>query len=201
MRCRRPPFQCCGRRCVCCGRLSRFVLSLASAGNVCWAKPNHGFFNCQHPVAIIFRDTRMALVNDALAQPRRRPHLTHAQPRASPCANATRKQWRGLQRSCACIDACAREVRGILRASPRCRSFAFLADESIAREAMPLRVAQARLRKTARTFSRIESDRRAAIALFPAPENEGPAAFPPRVPAWCSVGRARQWSSSSSSSA
>jgi hypothetical protein len=28
--------------------------SLSSAGNVCWAKPNHGFFRCQHFVAIIF---------------------------------------------------------------------------------------------------------------------------------------------------
>ena len=80
---------CCWRSCAWCCRLSRCACSLASAGNVCWAKPNHGFFNCQHPVAIIFRDTRMALVNDALAQQRRRPHLTHAQPRASPCANAS----------------------------------------------------------------------------------------------------------------
>ena len=42
---------CCGRRCVSCCRRSRFVLSLASVGNVCWAKPNHGFFGCQQPDA------------------------------------------------------------------------------------------------------------------------------------------------------
>ena len=42
---------CCGWRCLSCCRRSRFVLSLASVGNVCWAKPNHGFFNCQQPDA------------------------------------------------------------------------------------------------------------------------------------------------------
>ena len=42
---------CCGWRCLSCCRRSRFVLSLASVGDVCWAKPNHGFFNCQQPDA------------------------------------------------------------------------------------------------------------------------------------------------------
>ena len=45
---------CCWRSCAWCCRLSRCACSLASAGNVCWAKPNHGFFHCQQPVAIFF---------------------------------------------------------------------------------------------------------------------------------------------------
>jgi hypothetical protein len=30
------------------GAWSSLPFSLASAGIVCWAKPNHGFFQCQH---------------------------------------------------------------------------------------------------------------------------------------------------------
>lgn len=39
---------------MCCV-LSCCSYSLASAGNVCWAKPNHGFFHCQQPRAVFFR--------------------------------------------------------------------------------------------------------------------------------------------------
>lgn len=38
---------------MCCA-LSGLFDSLSSAGRVCWAKPNHGFFRCQHFQAIIF---------------------------------------------------------------------------------------------------------------------------------------------------
>ena len=50
----RPPsstFRHRGRSSVLCCLLSRRACSLSSAGNVCWAKPNHGFFNCQQPDA------------------------------------------------------------------------------------------------------------------------------------------------------
>ena len=56
-----PTVSCCWWSRVSCCRLSRCACSLASAGNVCWAKPNHGFFHCQQPVAIFFRDCRRGL--------------------------------------------------------------------------------------------------------------------------------------------
>lgn len=43
-----------GRRSVLYCALSGWLCSLASAGNVCWAKPNHGFSECQQPHAIFF---------------------------------------------------------------------------------------------------------------------------------------------------
>ena len=50
----RPPSSSSGRRSVLCCVLSCCSYSLASAGNVCWAKPNHGFFSCQQPGATFF---------------------------------------------------------------------------------------------------------------------------------------------------
>jgi len=50
----RPPFCSSGRRSVFYCALSRLFYSLSSAGNVCWAKPNHGFSTCQQPDAIFF---------------------------------------------------------------------------------------------------------------------------------------------------
>ena len=43
-----------GRSCVPCFRSSRRVCPLAPAGNVCWAKPNHAFFQCQQSFAKFF---------------------------------------------------------------------------------------------------------------------------------------------------
>ena len=43
-----------GRRSVLYYALSGWLCSLASAGNVCLAKPNHGFSECQQPRAIFF---------------------------------------------------------------------------------------------------------------------------------------------------
>ena len=57
-RSRRTPGRCCWRRCVRRCWLSRRVCSLASAGNVCWAKPNHGFFECQQLRAKFFAARR-----------------------------------------------------------------------------------------------------------------------------------------------
>lgn len=53
-RCPRPPSRLSGRRASLWCSLSGLLDSLSSAGHVCWAKPNHGFFRCQHFVAIIF---------------------------------------------------------------------------------------------------------------------------------------------------
>lgn len=50
--------RCRWRRCARGAWLSRLVCSLASAGNVCLAKPNHGFFECQQPDAKFFRMRR-----------------------------------------------------------------------------------------------------------------------------------------------
>ena len=56
--CPRPPSGISGRRASLCCTLSGFFDSLSSAGHVCWAKPNHGFFQCQHFAAIIFDAAR-----------------------------------------------------------------------------------------------------------------------------------------------
>ena len=52
--CPRPPSRLSGRRASLCCSFFGLIDSLSSAGHVCWAKPNHGFFRCQHFVAIIF---------------------------------------------------------------------------------------------------------------------------------------------------
>ena len=56
---------CCWRSYAWCCRLSRCACSLASAGNVCWAKPNHGFFHCQQPVAIFFDARTRGVAGDS----------------------------------------------------------------------------------------------------------------------------------------
>ena len=57
-RCPIPPSGISGRKASLCCSLSGFFDSLSSAGHVCWAKPNHGFFRCQHFGAIIFASRR-----------------------------------------------------------------------------------------------------------------------------------------------
>lgn len=44
-----PPWQPSGRRTELCHALVSGSHSLASVAASCWAKPNHGFFRCQHP--------------------------------------------------------------------------------------------------------------------------------------------------------
>lgn len=56
--CPSPPSRLPGRRASLCCSMSGFFDSLSSAGHVCWAKPNHGFFQCQHLGAIIFMRPR-----------------------------------------------------------------------------------------------------------------------------------------------
>ena len=45
---------CCWWSCAWCHPSSRCAGSLSSAGNVCWAKPNHAFFHCQQSSAPAF---------------------------------------------------------------------------------------------------------------------------------------------------
>ena len=68
------------------------------------------------------------------------------------------------------VCACARRPRTSIDAG-----------DASASNALRLRVAQARLRESARTFSRI-GNAESPLAHFRAPENEEPAALPPRVP-------------------
>lgn len=53
MRCRRPPFAVGGGACDAAGDRVLFYHSLLQ-GTSAWAKPNHGFSDCQQPVANIF---------------------------------------------------------------------------------------------------------------------------------------------------
>lgn len=57
-----PPCRLPGRRSVLCRELSRCLYSLASAGDVCWAKPNHAFSGCQQPCSFFFQRRRLGVV-------------------------------------------------------------------------------------------------------------------------------------------
>lgn len=107
-----PTVSCCWWSRVSCCRLSRCACSLASAGNVCWAKPNHGFFHCQQPVAIFFRDCRRSV----------RIHACRSASRAS-CARIGCK--RNDDASMRCMQAVARLAactHAMRHALERCRS-------------------------------------------------------------------------------
>lgn len=144
---------------MCCV-LSRWVFSLSSAGNVCWAKPNHAFYDCQQPGRFFFgaasRERRAELAARALRKPAR------ASTRSSPASFviAETQAWRGFQRAhvfSSRVFATTRDARE--RSRGRCRA-------PVPEEKIPLhggrgfRVAQARLRESARTFFGL--DRRAA---------------------------------------
>jgi len=106
--------RCLGWNCVSCRRLLRSARSLASAGNVCWAKPNHAFFGCQQSFAKFFfgalptraRDVPIAASIDASHACDARMHARRASP--------ARKHWRGLQHS---ADARARCIDDLHSAS------------------------------------------------------------------------------------
>ena len=81
-----------------CRRPLRSACSPCSAGNVCWAKPNHAFFKCQQSFAKFFHAapaTRAAHAADAPAM-----HACKATARCMPTTEQSpaRKHWRGLQR-------------------------------------------------------------------------------------------------------
>lgn len=86
-----------------CCRLSRCVCSLSSAGGVCWAKPNHAFFNCQQPVDVFFR-ARAPLPRQRCAPMTREYQASLAsRNQAITCNRVEHEHWRGLQR---CTHAC-----------------------------------------------------------------------------------------------
>ena len=94
----RPPsstFRHRGRSSVLCCLLSRRACSLSSAGNVCWAKPNHGFFHCQQPLQKFFRAG------------------SHAGG-ASRCAHGDARRVRArMQSACTCMHIAAnKQIRG-----------------------------------------------------------------------------------------
>ena len=45
-----------------CRELSRCLCSLSSAGDVCWAKPNHAFSDCQHLRSFFFQAGRHGVI-------------------------------------------------------------------------------------------------------------------------------------------
>ena len=75
-----PPLCTSGRSSLLPGAWSSLPFSLASAGTVCWAKPNHGFFHCQHfcntNVPGRSRGKRRASAADARALPSPTPPRT-----------------------------------------------------------------------------------------------------------------------------
>ena len=59
----------------CAARCPGFSTHSLPAGRVCWAKPNHGFFQCQHFAAIIFDGTGSGRLRRTM---RRSPHGARA---------------------------------------------------------------------------------------------------------------------------
>lgn len=173
---------CCWRSCAWCCRLSRCACSLASAGNVCWAKPNHGFFHCQQPVAIFFHACRRHARGDArthdprasIASPRRcvvidasmRCMQAMARVAARTRATSTSTATTPTSRRDASARACANAFRSNQPTNPR---------PSISRRTS--RFAR-KLRRIFSRFARVD----AACARFADSENEEPATSPSRVP-------------------
>lgn len=135
-------------------RLSRFVCSLSSAGNVCWAKPNHAFFNCQQLDDVFLRARALMLCHAC-------PYTQcDYAPTIASCTHAAirndgrRKHWRGSQR---CMHACA-EYRmrfSTRRAATRVHALRMHRTFCIGAEAtMRLRVAQVGLRENCANFFR-----------------------------------------------
>jgi hypothetical protein len=129
------------------------LYSLSSAGNVCWAKPNHAFSHCQQFRQIFFRTgSRRPRRKTAATTPQRRDD------RASRIASNSNDHaesyiWRGFQR----IAIFLSRVRVAMRAL-RTSAFAVV-PSAISRPSATVpkgaafRAAQADLRKSARTFS------------------------------------------------
>lgn len=177
MRCRRPPFDAAGGgACDAAGDRVLFSHSLLQ-GTSAWAKPNHGFSDCQQPVANFFRGAGAPGATRIVATTRTRCAV-HARRHAHACGQM-QKRWE--KRDFPDASLSPMNLRASRRGTPTTHAGAHgqarLASPGSARAASPLRVAQARLRKTARTFPRGADDRRTARASCCAPENEEPAAF------------------------
>ena len=172
---------CCWWSCAWCCRLSRCACSLASAGNVCWAKPNHGFFHCQQPVAIFFHAWLRDVHGDARTRDRRasiapacrcvvvdasmRCMQAMARVAARTRATSTSTATTSTSRRDASARACANAFRSNQRANPR----------------PPISRRTSRFaRKLRRIFSRFAHPD-TACARFADCENEEPATSPSRV--------------------
>ena len=75
----RPPRRCSGRNPIRVFRLTCRSGSISSAGVVCWAKPNHGFWHCQQRERKTFVDVVVAPRSPASIRDRRTPRR-HASP-------------------------------------------------------------------------------------------------------------------------
>ena len=81
-----------------CRRPLRSACSPCSAGNVCWAKPNHAFFKCQQSFAKFFHAASANAARTTAFTPHARMTCRCALRRRAPHRCHARKQWRGLQR-------------------------------------------------------------------------------------------------------
>ena len=172
---------CCWWSCAWCCRLSRCACSLASAGNVCWAKPNHGFFHCQQPVAIFFRARRRHVRVDA----RRRDQVASiASPHRCLATDASMRCMQAMARLAARVRATSTAIAMPSMhgwdASTRARANAFRCNQQ--RNPLPpiSRRTSRFARKLRRIFSRFAPDD-AACMRFAETENEEPATSPSRV--------------------
>ena len=173
---------CCWWSCAWCCRLSRCACSLASAGNVCWAKPNHGFFHCQQPVAIFFRARRRHVHGDA------RTHDRHASI-ASPCTcivvDASMRCTQAMARLAAHARATSTAIATTsmhgCKASARACANAFRSNQGCNPRPPISRRTSGFARKLRGIFSRCARDGGASTHVAGA-ENEEPATSPPRVP-------------------
>ena len=154
MRCLRPPFWSCWWRCLRCWRLSRCVCSLASAGNLCCAKPNHAFFHCQQARKIFFQSParndhhRRTWMSCAYRSARARQDVSGS------CVIATRQQWRGSQRSLHACDV-SRMHSGDYACARRLHAHHVQPSWNTQRDTpMCLRVAQVALRENCAKFFR-----------------------------------------------
>ena len=173
---------CCWRSCAWCCRLSRCACSLASAGNVCWAKPNHGFFHCQQPVAIFLRACRRGVpvdmhrcASDAL---HRRIGCNRNDDASMRCMQAmARLAAHVVATRTASPHACAhaRNASACALANDAARARSDERPAAISRRTSPF------ARKLRRIFPR-HAPGDAACARFADAGNEEPATSPSRVP-------------------
>ena len=172
---------CCWRSCAWCCRLSRCACSLASAGNVCWAKPNHGFFHCQQPVAIFFHACRRHARGDARTHD---PRASIASPRRCVVIDASMRCMQAMARLAAHVvatrtaspHACAhaRNASACALANDAARARSDERPAAISRRTSPF------ARKLRRIFPR-HAPGDAACARFADAGNEEPATSPSRV--------------------
>ena len=137
---------------MCCA-LSRLLISLASAGCVCWAKPNHGFFHCQQPDAIFFPSRP-----GAIPRRRRRSHSANGRRTRldSGAILSIIKKRRVFKHSFCIASACVSRacILHLPRVDPvRSCHQRTCTLKNIFRQRRRLRVAQADLRKTAQEIS------------------------------------------------